>query len=517
MSKIKMLINAGKDSKEVMADANGKIVVKAVKGAKYQLVDLDKKNGQEVGPQEVRAKRVGKNLVITDVEGRQEIIIEDYYAENAGDNAVIGRAEDGRYFDYIPEDPEAAGLVFNLADGGAAVDLALGAVETSAAGAVVAGGGFPWLLAGLGLLGAGAAYAASRKDGNTTPATVDGGDLNKGSDSGKSDSDNITNKNKDLVIDGKGTPNSTVDVVIKDEAGKTVYEGKATVDANGNYSYTVPATLPDGKYTPYMNGGKGTDFTIDTKTSIEIEGNGKAGTVDPISGTAEAGATVVVKDATGKEIGTTTAGADGKWSVTPTSPVPAGNITAEATDAAGNKATDVEPTNGANIVSTKTALYLEPITANLDNVLSQTEGTPASLTLGGFVQRAIVPATVTLSADALFAFNKSATGDILPAGRAQLDALVAAVRKDNVAVRTVNVIGHADPLGSAAYNEKLAAARAETVRAYLASQLKGVTVTGEGRGEREPVVTTCGNTATKKSIECNAPNRRVVVQLSGTK
>jgi len=133
------------------------------------------------------------------------------------------------------------------------------------------------------------------------------------------------------------------------------------------------------------------------------------------------------------------------------------------------------------------------------------------------VQRAIVPATVTLSADALFAFNKSATGDILPAGRAQLDALVAAVRKDNVAVRTVNVIGHADPLGSAAYNEKLAAARAETVRAYLASQLKGVTVTGEGRGEREPVVTTCGNTATKKSIECNAPNRRVVVQLSGTK
>ncbi|KAF5300255.1 hypothetical protein FQR65_LT19378 [Abscondita terminalis] len=57
----------------------------------------------------------------------------------------------------------------------------------------------------------------------------------------------------------------------------------------------------------------------------------------PITGTAEAGSTVNITDSSGKVIGTTTAGPDGKFTFTPTTPIPDGTaLKVTAVDASGN-------------------------------------------------------------------------------------------------------------------------------------------------------------------------------------
>ena len=79
-------------------------------------------------------------------------------------------------------------------------------------------------------------------------------------------------------------------------------------------------------------------------------------------------------------------------------------------------------------------------------------------------------------------------------------------------------------LGKDAYNEKLSAARAESVKTYLVS--KGVDanlIQTEGRGEADPVVD-CPNPSAKgqvknfrELVQCLAPNRRAVVEVVGTR
>jgi OOP family OmpA-OmpF porin len=94
--------------------------------------------------------------------------------------------------------------------------------------------------------------------------------------------------------------------------------------------------------------------------------------------------------------------------------------------------------------------------------------------------------------------------------------LMARINENFARVEQLHVIGHADPLGNPARNEKLAQARAQTVRDHLAGKgLTNVNITTEGRGSREPVVKNCPRVATAASIACNLPNRRVEVVVTG--
>ena len=113
---------------------------------------------------------------------------------------------------------------------------------------------------------------------------------------------------------------------------------------------------------------------------------------------------------------------------------------------------------------------------------------------------------VTFAADVLFDFDKSV---IKPEGRSKLDDISAKAKGVNLEV--VIAIGHADSVGSDAYNQRLSVRRAESVKAYLVS--KGVEanrVYTEGKGEKQPV-------ADNKTRDGRAKNRRVEIEVIGTR
>ena len=127
------------------------------------------------------------------------------------------------------------------------------------------------------------------------------------------------------------------------------------------------------------------------------------------------------------------------------------------------------------------------------------------------------PTKVTFSADSLFDFNKST---VKPAGKQHLDKLAADLRGANFDVITVT--GHTDRIGSHAYNMKLSTRRAEAVKAYLmdSAGIPAGKISARGTDGSDPVTKPgdCkGKTATKKLIACLQPDRRVEVEVSGTR
>ena len=120
---------------------------------------------------------------------------------------------------------------------------------------------------------------------------------------------------------------------------------------------------------------------------------------------------------------------------------------------------------------------------------------------------------VTISADALFDFDKAV---IKPDAKAKLDDLVGKIK--GVTLEVVIAIGHADRIGSNAYNMKLSLRRADSVKAYLIS--KGIPanrIYPEGKGEKQPVKDCPRMKDRTKLIACLAPNRRVEVEVVGSR
>ena len=130
---------------------------------------------------------------------------------------------------------------------------------------------------------------------------------------------------------------------------------------------------------------------------------------------------------------------------------------------------------------------------------------------------AVVPAAqkVTLSADALFDFDKAV---LRTEGKEKLDKLVGDVK--GIKLEVIIAVGHADRFGTDAYNQKLSERRAEAVKAYLVA--KGIEpnrVYTEGKGKKQPVTKPgqCKGPKSKKTIDCLQPDRRVEIEVIGTK
>ncbi|KAI9549715.1 Outer membrane protein A [Daphnia sinensis] len=126
------------------------------------------------------------------------------------------------------------------------------------------------------------------------------------------------------------------------------------------------------------------------------------------------------------------------------------------------------------------------------------------------------PEQYSLSGDTLFAFGKSDRAGLTSGGLASLDSLMGRIRSEYSRIDRVHVIGHADPLGSVSANERLSVERADTVRHYM--QITGqisAPFSSEGRGSRQLAKTGCASAVSARSIACNQPNRRVVIEVSG--
>ena len=121
---------------------------------------------------------------------------------------------------------------------------------------------------------------------------------------------------------------------------------------------------------------------------------------------------------------------------------------------------------------------------------------------------------LTLSADVLFDFNKAELKD---AGKQKLDELASQVK--GAKVDEIVVVGHADRIGSENFNEKLSEARAQSVKDYLAGRGAMTNViTAQGKGESQPVTgDQCKKLAGKKLIECLQPDRRVEIEVLGSR
>lgn len=122
---------------------------------------------------------------------------------------------------------------------------------------------------------------------------------------------------------------------------------------------------------------------------------------------------------------------------------------------------------------------------------------------------------ITLDTSEFFDFGEPI---LRPSARAELDDFVQKLKDTNP--QTITVIGHADRIGSAHYNQILSEQRAATVKAYLVR--KGVSpdiVLAEGKGDTQPITKKdqCPSDKTSKTIECLQPDRRVEIEMTGTK
>ena len=133
----------------------------------------------------------------------------------------------------------------------------------------------------------------------------------------------------------------------------------------------------------------------------------------------------------------------------------------------------------------------------------------------------IVVTKVVFSADsdanALFTFGKTA---LKPTGKRALDKFAAELKGANYKVITVT--GYTDRIGSNAANTKLSLHRAEVVKDYLvqSAAIPADKISARGAGKSNPLTKPgeCkGNKATNKLVACLAPDRRVEVEVTGTR
>jgi OOP family OmpA-OmpF porin len=119
-----------------------------------------------------------------------------------------------------------------------------------------------------------------------------------------------------------------------------------------------------------------------------------------------------------------------------------------------------------------------------------------------------------LSMDELFDFDSAS---LKPEGRAALDALVNAIASSSYA--SVAIVGHADRIGAAAYNQQLSERRAQALRDYLVGDgIEAQKISARGVGSSEPVTSKadCAGAHGARLIQCLQPDRYAEVTVDGS-
>ncbi|PBX38560.1 Ig-like domain repeat protein, partial [Pseudomonas aeruginosa] len=221
------------------------------------------------------------------------------------------------------------------------------------------------------------------------------------------------------VISGTADAGNTI--IITDGNGNPI--GQVTADGSGNWSFTPGIPLPDGTV---VNVVARSPSNVDSAPAvITVDGVAPAAPViDPsngteISGTAEAGATVILTDGGGNPIGQATADGSGNWTFTPSTPLangtvinavaqdPAGNTSGPASvtvDAIAPPAPVINPSNGVVISGTAEAGATVILTDGNGNPIGQ-------VTADGSGNWAFTPATPLANGTVINALAQDAAGN----------------------------------------------------------------------------------------------------------
>jgi|GEM_PF-1806647 len=126
-----------------------------------------------------------------------------------------------------------------------------------------------------------------------------------------------------------------------------------------------------------------------------------------------------------------------------------------------------------------------------------------------------LPVTIDVKEDGLFDFDRAILKSDLVT---KLDAVANMLRDSKY--EAINIVGHADPIGSESYNQRLSHRRAVAAKKYLVGKgIDASRINVTARGETDLVVARadCAGLRKQALIDCLQPNRRVVVEAAGSK
>ena len=278
-----------------------KVIIKAQPNVNYELVD----EATQYAPEMIDTKRVGNDLYIafegTDINKESDLVLEGYY-EYDNTELVLGMAEDGQYYAYVPQSGVESDAVTLLADqvfapqalGGNSVTAPFWAFNPNwlwvAAGVAAVGG---IIAAASGSHGGGSSNNADDKpsDNNakdtTAPAkpTVEEGSANAGNnpDTTAPSAPQVTPSTTDgsvtVKVPGDAQVGDTVEVTVITETSDTPEKVTLTKNADGSWTSDKPEILPNvdaGKGSSTIPQDKVKDASDVTAVAKDPAGNNSA-------------------------------------------------------------------------------------------------------------------------------------------------------------------------------------------------------------------------------------------------
>lgn len=319
-------------------DSDGKVVSgKAEAGATVYLVDA---KGNTIGQSKADADgnyKITLDVAITD--GNRVILYAKDKAGNSSQSTILMGRKDTIAPDAANAQVDESGkFISGLAEAGSKVYVYAADGKTLLGGSVTAAsdGNFSISLSDSLQAGETAKVVVEDKAGNKSEAQM----VEIGKDTLRPDQPKIEVNKAGTELVGTAEANSTIKIL---DANSQVI-ATATVDANGQFKITLSPALSDsnkatiivvdaaGNQSTPLNISAGTDNTapVAPTASINIDGT-------EVSGSAEIGAKITIKNSAGNTLGTATVGDDGRYTVKLSSAITDNNIVqVTATDTSGN-------------------------------------------------------------------------------------------------------------------------------------------------------------------------------------
>ncbi len=319
-------------------DSDGKVVSgKAEAGATVYIVDA---KGNTIG--QSKADTDGNYKITLDdaiTDGNRVILYAKDKAGNSSQSTILTGSKDTIAPDSANAQVDESGkFVSGLAEAGAKVYVYAADGTTLLGGPVTAAsdGNFSISLSDSLQAGETAKVIVEDKAGNKSEAQT----VEMGKDTLRPDQPKIEVNKAGTELVGTAEPNSTIQIL---DANSQVI-ATTTVDANGQFKITLNPALSDsnkvtiivvddaGNQSTPLSVTAGTDNTPPVAPTATMNADGTE-----VTGSAEVGAKIIIKNSAGNTLGTATVGDDGLYTVKLSSAITDKNVVQiTATDASGN-------------------------------------------------------------------------------------------------------------------------------------------------------------------------------------